>query len=360
MKSVKLLLYLWPILLSCNTPINIERNVFFEEDLPKPVDLKGHKHSFPEILNPKVIHFKEDYLIIGERKSINNNKIHIIDIENKKHIQSKGMDGLGPGETTVVSMIEDKGEDGKFWTFDPERIIFSKFDLYDSIKTAEEQVRSPQTAFFVTDMTWASDSSLLVNLVDGWTKYLELTIGGDTLKSFGNWADMIKGRELPDGMKEKDLNANLVSNIHQGVIRGNKSKSRFIKVGIDIDFIDIIDLNKEKIQTLYGPVDEIPDFEVTYSMGYQMPGMNLQTLTSKYIDAFAGEDSFFVLYLGKSYRNISDFDNLNRIFELDYEGNILHQYQLDYPLFGFTVDETSRKIYGVSVDQEPNVVEFSY
>jgi len=36
------------------------------------------------------------------------------------------------------------------------------------------------------------------------------------------------------------------------------------------------------------------------------------------------------------------------------------QYQLDYPPFGFALDEKDRSIYGVTVDREPNLVRFDY
>jgi hypothetical protein len=51
---------------------------------------------------------------------------------------------------------------------------------------------------------------------------------------------------------------------------------------------------------------------------------------------------------------------LNRIFEIDYQGNILNHFHIDYPLMGFTVDEANRKIYGVTIDEDPGIVEFDY
>jgi hypothetical protein len=63
-------------------------------------------------------------------------------------------------------------------------------------------------------------------------------------------------------------------------------------------------------------------------------------------------------YLGKEYRQISDPDKLNRIFVFDYQGNIVNHYTLNYPLTSFTLDEENGIIYGVTIDQEPNVVAF--
>ncbi|WP_425637317.1 hypothetical protein ACPUEN_17840 [Algoriphagus yeomjeoni] len=75
---------------------------------------------------------------------------------------------------------------------------------------------------------------------------------------------------------------------------------------------------------------------------------------------FVGKNSFFVLFFGKTYGEISDMSNLNRLFEIDFDGNILNQYQVNYPLNGFSIDEENRAIYGVTVDREPNLVRFDY
>jgi hypothetical protein len=45
---------------------------------------------------------------------------------------------------------------------------------------------------------------------------------------------------------------------------------------------------------------------------------------------------------------------------MDYKGNILSQYQVDFPLLSFTVDEKNKIIYAVTLDEEPNIVEFNY
>ena len=74
--------------------------------------------------------------------------------------------------------------------------------------------------------------------------------------------------------------------------------------------------------------------------------------------ALQGGDLIYALYIGKDYKFISDFNNLNRIFVFDYKGNIVNQYTLDYPLASFTVDEENGIIYGLTIDQNPNVVAF--
>lgn len=349
------------LLSACQTEVSTsEDSIYFtEEDLPQPIKLVGEKYSISEIINPRGIIVKDGLAVVFERKNKYDDKLHVIDLESRSYLRSKGIHGLGPGETTTITQIEFAEEKNRVWAYDPEVRKFSKYDLMDTIKLAEEEFRSPETEFFITSATLAKENTLLANLVDGWTKYLHLTTSGDTLATFGNWKDMIAGRELPNGYKEEDLDANLVSTIFQGTIKGDPSRKYFVNAGKKADFIEIIDFEKKESKLIYGPNHELPEFKISYSVGYQMADFGRNS-TSRYMDVYPGESSFFVLYSGKSFREISETDNLNRIFEFDYKGNILNQYQLDYPLFGFAVDEENKAIYGVTVDREPNLVRFDY
>jgi hypothetical protein len=357
MNKLKLLLII--ISFSCSGSKENPNVIFFSEtDLPDAITLKGIKYDFSQLINPRTILFKEGYLIVGESKTVTDNKIHIIDIEEKKYIFNKGKDGLGPGEITMVATIEDRGQEGEFWTYDFEQTIFSRFDLYNENQLAEEQLNKHESSFFITDMCWASDSSLLANRVEGWTKYYEISISGETLKQFGSWKDMVDYREYPKGIKKDELESNVVSSIHQGNIRGNPAKEFFIKAGVQVDYIDIVNLKEQEIKTLIGPSNKIQDMTIGYSVGYQMPGMKEDIQV--YRDSYAGKDSFFALFLNKPYKLMSEPNNLNRIFEFDYTGKILAQYQLDYPLLEFTVDENGRRFFGITYDAEPNIVEFKF
>ncbi|MEB2781505.1 BF3164 family lipoprotein [Algoriphagus sp. C2-6-M1] len=332
---------------------------FTEEDLPEPIQLVGEQYNIPEIINPRGIMIKDGLAIVFERKNEYDDKFHVIDLKSGSYLVSKGIHGLGPGEITVISQIEDAGEKNKVWAYDPEVRKFSKYDLLETNKLAEEEFRSPQTEFFITYATWAKDQTLLANLVDGWTKYLHLTTSGDTLATFGNWKDMIKGKELPNGYNEEDLDANLVSTIFQGTLKGDPTKKYFVHAGKVADFIEIIDLENRSSKLIYGPSHEFPEFKISYSMEYQMADFGRNS-TSRYMDVYPGSSSFFALFNGKTYQELSDPDNLNRIFEFDYDGNILNQYQLDFPVYGISVDEENRAIYAVTVDREPNMVRFDY
>ncbi|RZS94779.1 TolB-like protein [Cecembia calidifontis] len=348
------------VALGCNIPHEDSRLVFTEKQLPTPIQLKGEKLDFglEFALNPKEILLKDQNLIVAEGKSLQNEKVHLLDLRGQKYRRSVGKDGLGPGEITIGYPLLDSGEPDIFWVYDTQQFKFSAFSIKDTSSLAIRQFKGLDIPLYITSVDWGPNNTLLVNLVDGWVKYFQLNTDGDTIRYFGSWENMLDGRELPQGVKREDLQPNLLASLHQGKIKSNPSKTRFVKAGTHVDFIDIIDIENEEVITVYGPIDELPEFRVSMNQGFQMPAFDLSKLTLKYLDIYAGDKSFFALYSGKSFREISEDSNLNRLFEFDYDGKVLNHYQLDFPLIGFTVDEINRKIYGISTDMDPGIVLF--
>jgi hypothetical protein len=180
------------------------------------------------------------------------------------------------------------------------------------------------------------------------------------LAFFGDWKDVLVVRELPNRYKAEDLAANLVSFVHQGVLKGNHQKRMFVKAGLLVDYFEIIDLDNRSTKTFFGPIDEMNEFRITYSMGYQMPAFDKEVKIF-YRDVHVGKDSFFLLLTNKLDFKFDDLSKPDRIFEFDFKGKPINHYVLEnFNISCITVDEDSRKIYGISEDQDPNVVEFNY
>ncbi|RZS94777.1 BF3164 family lipoprotein [Cecembia calidifontis] len=355
MKNLLSIIALILFLISCEVRKEINENRFTQKDLPEKKLLKGFKYAYEGILNPNGILLKDDYLVVSERNNILDLKLHVIDVSKEEYLYAKGKDGIGPNEVNLVYSMDDVGEKNMIWTYDVEQRKFSKFDISNSELLSEDEFRSPELDYFITHATWTSDSTLLGGLVDGWEKFIHITKEGTLLNTFGSWRDNLEYYELPRGYKKEELDPNLVSSLFQAKIRGNISNGVYVLAGITTDYIEIIDLKQGKSKLVIGPVGKMPDFEITYHLGYQMPAIK-GPVKIQYSDAFVGETSIFVLYVGMDLNKIFT----SRIFQLDFDGNFLNQFELDYPILDFVIDEKLKIIYGVTADKEPNVVTFKY
>ncbi|WP_339904372.1 BF3164 family lipoprotein [uncultured Cyclobacterium sp.] len=344
-----LIIGLFALCISCSPSIEENKNekivIFDEKDLPPAIALKGKKYNFTEFLDPKRILCVGDFLVVSEKS--NGDLLHILDMKSEKHIRSTGKNGFGPGEATMAWTLERGAENGSFWTYDLEQKIASMYAINDTSKLAQKQLRLGEIFYYIMEMTWASDTSIMASMVDGNDKYFEISLQGDTLATYGTWDSMIDRKDIP---------FNVISSIHQGSIKASPDKSKFIIAGRLRDYIDVLDKSSGKILSIRGPINEIPEFEVDYSQGYPMASI----ISSRriYFGSYAGKSLIYALYVGKDYKQISNPDKLNKVFVFDYQGNIQNNYELDYQLSEFTVDEDNGIIYGLTVDAEPNVVAF--
>jgi len=337
-------------LIACGTEVENDPNLrvisFTHEDL-KVVNLHGEKIVLEGILYPRRILIKEGKLILSDRSM--DKQLYIYDLSTFKLLSKKAVNGFGPGEISVIWKLVDIGEKSKIWAYDVERSSYFRFDLNDDNPLADLEHRDVEGFFMVGDMTWASDSTFLVTMVDGDTQYFELNLKGDTLSSWGSW----KNYEL-----KKDIPSSVTSSMHQGVLRVNISNRRGVRAGRLRPYVDVYNIDTQQGVSFRGPVDDFPEYGVEYSMGYPMPAMNHKTQKRYYFDSFAGDNYVYALYSGTLNENIYDIPG--QIIVFNYEGSVVKSFQLDIPVAVFTVDEKEKKIYGITRDENPGVAVFDY
>ena len=71
-------------------------------------------------------------------------------------------------------------------------------------------------------------------------------------------------------------------------------------------------------------------------------------------------DRFLVLYNGGYVTEEDHSSSCKKLMSFSWNAEPLNLYLLDDPIFSFCVDESKRKIYGVSVTPEYHIVEYSY
>ncbi|MCH7414305.1 TolB-like 6-bladed beta-propeller domain-containing protein [Belliella sp. R4-6] len=309
--------------------------------MPSEQHLQGNKLNLERLGDARRIFFKEGKLVVAEKS--NTYQLHIFAEPDFNKVSAKGYNGYGPGELTNVWKMEDRGEPGKFWAYDLEQKSYYRFDLNDTNILADKEYSRLEPFFFVSEMAWASDSSIWARMVDKDDQYFELALSGDTIAKWGKWQDYADRPDTP---------SSVLASLHSGKMHVNLDKRIGVIAGVSRDYIEIVNLNTlEKIQ-LFGPENAYPEYEVSYSTGYPMPIRSSNNKTY-YFDNFPGEEYIYLSYFGEQGNKRSDINP--KLILLNYHGEIKKVFQLDKPIVSMAIDEENNRVFGLSYEKEPGV-----
>lgn len=340
-------IFLLFICLSCSNqgPINIKDNIktFSEADLPKASLLKGEKMDFQEFLLPRHIQVTRDYIVVAE--NANNDIFYVYSKKDKSFVKSMGINGLGPNEILTADFIHQGLEDNDFWVYDSKNQTFNKFDIDKNVSgLADLQIRQNEMLAAVTGFTPITINSFIYREMHSPAKFTEFAFDGKKLRSFGDWEEH---------RDSKDFTNFVLFTLYQGKIVASNKKDYVVACGSLIDFLEIINLETEKRLLIRGPSNHFPEFELTDMSGYAYPA--LKELIIQYNSVFAGEKTIYALYSGLSSEANKDATT-SRVFTFNLSGEIVSNFELDYKIISFTIDESENKLYGLTRDAEPNVV----
>lgn len=352
-----LVLLVFVFLLSCESPPKESMapdytiRTFYPEDVPAPDSLQGKKLNLSALLNPNAILWTGKFLVVAERKALDYH-LHVVDPDSERLIKTIGKDGMGPGEIVAAHQLQRGKSVNECWVYDHAQKLMALFDLESPDELYQKAFRQPENMYLAIDMRWASDSSLMCQMADGDDKFVIYDTLGNRLSTHGTWSQMLEDRSPPP---------NVIKSVHQGKSSTSPDRKKYVQVGLLRDYIEILDLPSGKIISVRGPEQNIPEFEVDYSAGYPMAQLTNMSRPYFYTYAVAGEEYIYALYFGKSVDLFFKEGELSRkIFVFDYTGNLLKTYALDHSLFSLAVDEKNKRFFGISSDEDPNVVIFDY
>ncbi|SHM59068.1 TolB-like 6-blade propeller-like [Cyclobacterium lianum] len=321
------------------------------EDVPEPDLLRGNKLNLSVLLDPESILWTGKYLVVGESKTLDY-YLHVIDPESETLIKTMGKDVFGPGEISTAYQLEKGKSVNEIWVYDHTQKLIALFDLESPDELYQKAFRQPQNMYLATDIRWFSDDKLICRLADGDDKYVLYDTLGNQLTTYGTWSQLIADPSLPP---------NVIKSVHQGRTSFNPAQKKYVLGGRFRDFIEILDLSSGEIISTRGPEHVIPAFVVDYSAGYPMAQFTDRSLSSYYMDIIAGDEYIYALYFGKSADLYYKNGELSKeIFVFDYDGKLVKTYTLDYSLVSLAVDEENRRFFGISSDEDPNVVVFDF
>jgi hypothetical protein len=320
---------------------------FSDEEVPIRIPLTGHKYAFEEIFQPESILSVDGLLVVGDRYQ--KSMIHLIDINNNRYIRKYGQFGEGPGEIVSVSDFLPGHSPGSFWAYSRNGKRLSEFNVKDTNALAVRQIQLEGDFFRAIEMAWSSDSTFMTTRSDGDEKFVEFNLDGNVINAFGSWRGMIGNEKTP---------SSIIISLHQGNLVSSRDKSVFLKTCVQRDMLEIFNRKTNQTISIRGPENKVPKFTIDYSPGYPMPvvGKNFQLF---YGNGFIGSEFVYCLYSGQFTEMLAKWGDYNKkIYVFNLEGAVQAVFELDHSLYNFTVDEEHKKIYGVTYDRDPNIVEF--
>lgn len=340
------------ILISCKNPEKkslIKKRITFES-FPERQYLSGEKFTYDSIIFPRKILVKDNFLIVSN--SGNEKPIHIIDRTTMEYEEGKGVIGDGPGEiATGVWEIDSGLQSDSFWVYDLMGKSFYEFTLHKNSLLAKRTIRQNERWFLGFSMNWKSPNEVISYLSRS-------THAFGIFDTLGNQKKLIRPWALDKPVTE--LLGYQLADLYQGPIAYN-SKNRILgHAARKFEYFQLIDLQKETTTEILGPSnstnfpDSNHDEATIHSILESDP-------IQGYTDVFVGDDSIFLLYIGKTatQERLSGTSS-NMIFAFDLEGNPKSIFETDFPIRSFTITEEERSIYAVTSDENPGIVKFLY
>jgi hypothetical protein len=320
-------------------------------DFKKSRVLNSKKFASVNLLTPNCILNLKDYVVVSETK--NDTLISIISKEKGEIVFNVGASGNGPGELRYVwTLLNDINEENSFWTYQIVEKRLSKFQVPSEGALSSEEYSLRENGVQYLYIDWINEDNFIAVDVENDDKYVELNLRGEKINSSQLWSDLIY-QEIPPRN---------IADLFQGTFRGKGDGSYFALASLFVDHIEIINRKSDKTISIFGPIQHLPEFSIDYSPGYPMLARKMETLKYCYLNLFFGDEKIYGFYSGYSLERINNFGNVfgEQIFVFDLEGNPMEHYVLDQSISDFTVDEKNRTIYGITIDENPFIVQFKF
>lgn len=351
MKKVLYLGFIF-ILLSCSNNEKYENCSLFSYDslsTDKIVDLKGNIVNFNvEVRNPVRAFCANSILFLTNRNTAT--FLDKYDLKTYEKIGSCISFGSGPNELQIISSILKT--DSTVWLFDQIQQKLFEYSLDDFCWA--------NTPIPYNTITLEEAANNILILPEN--KIISTTFNTEEKRlSFFNMQGALlehKG-EFPYFGKELTTIEKIESFMSQMLLSPDKTK--ILLSYKQTDLIEIYSTDGVLKKRIQGPDFFFPSIQ-QYG---DNENIKVKPANNKSRDAYffptVYKDEIWILYSGLFFdpQEASNYLN-NTILVFDWEGNFIRKYNLDVPIFTFTIDEYRNKIYGITDNPEMQIIEFSF
>ena len=302
---------------SCNNKGVYENCISFKlTDFLDKGEIKGTDLQFSkEVMRPTALHIEDSILILKE--DMDEHILHMYNVNTGEKVNTSISFGNGPGEFLHIQQIQSS--DSLLWLSDAQRPFISAYRKKDILfsdtisPTAIKEVMLPD---------------LFGNIVILPNHHFMTTAYNSTQKRLSFYATL-----SPD---------------KNGIFL-------FYKQTDLIELYDIYGNLKKRIQ---GPDLFFPVIKQTI----QDESVHVNSVSGQSRDAYFSPLSIngrvYVLYSGIYFNRENHKYLKDQLLVFDDKGNPLQRYTLDSPIFTFTINPTTNKLYGLSDNPEFHVIEY--
>jgi hypothetical protein len=352
MKKILFSFFLLCILCFSKCNSNNPTSIFDFERNGKPIyQLTGQKFYFPEILNPRKIDTKGEFIIIQESYRVASDKplIHILRKNPLSIYRSKGVIGDGPGLISDADIFDPGLSDSTFWINAVMSKKIAQFSLYDTSRLSIMEYRQPGNTLLAFTMYLTKSGTFMSMMADSPNKLTEFDFEGNKIADYGTW------EQIPE---QPEMDNFLLMTYNKGKLKSNEGKRYFVKASLYRDRIEIFDHNNKEFTIIDGPKLDLPAANISGSGSNSVLVFSMDQKYS-YKDIAVGEKFIYTLYSGYSQQEIDNSGkDSETVFVLTFDGKMVSKFELDISLRGITIDESLGKIYGLTTDEDPGIAVF--
>lgn len=277
-----------------------------------------------------------------------NAPIHLIDLDEKKYSTSFGTIGFGPGEISDASSIEFGEVDSLFHIYSSIDKKISAFSIGQT-KYALHQVKQVKDFFKAYSVKCFTDSTFIGLTVDSPARLIEFNKRGDSISSFGR---------IQNFTERKDMDYFNLSQINMGWFESNSTRTHYVVASIFTNRIEIFDKEAGEIKSIFIGPTEYTKFDLVSERSGQSVHWDLST-PYFFRDVVVVNKTIIALFGGLSERHIQENSEIAKtVYLISLEGEILVKLNLDTSIRSLAVSNDLKKIFGITTDSDPGIVEF--
>ena len=345
MKKLQSIIFL-SLLVSCTLNENkIEDAVYFTyNDFGNPIELKGEILPTEKLWKPTRIYFTDSVFVLVD----NHYGDFFVQVRNKNNldlISENIPKGIGPDERLSCWTLQINSD--YIWALDMQAQKMTAYSKDDFLSYSN--VKPYKT---VTFNDWPVGTISLLNK----------TFIGSCLTDTINLLSLYDYNGIRDNTQKNKhplLNIeteNIISKkrLFEHRIQYSEENNKVVVFYVYTDLIEIYDENLNLLSRIQGPDFFLPKLDMRDNF--------IHTIKEKtkfaYTIGCLTSAEIWALYYGTSPDD-KGIKLPNRIFVFDYNGKPLRSYNLEYPIYMFSIDEKNSILYGLSEYPEPCIIKFN-